>query len=58
MGKLQERGLLDVKWIKGEDSETDIYTKNISSPDFNKHFHVDCGEYICTIDLILNITKN
>ena len=35
--ELQEKRILDVKWIRGEDNETDIQTKNVSGPLFNKH---------------------
>ena len=43
-GEFQERGILDVKWIKGEDNETDIQTKNVSGPDTNEHCKVYCGK--------------
>ena len=29
LSELQEKGILDVKWIRGDDNETDIQTKNI-----------------------------
>ena len=35
---------VDVRWIQGEDNETDIQTKNVSGPDFNNHCKVYCGE--------------
>ena len=42
--ELQEREILDVRWIKGGDNETDIQIKNVSGPDFNKHNKVYHGE--------------
>ena len=44
LSELQEKGILDVKWIRGDDNETDIQTKNVSGPLFNKHCEVYCGK--------------
>ena len=35
--ELKESGTLEIKWIKGEDNPSDIYTKNLGGPDFKKH---------------------
>ena len=44
LSELQEKGILDVKWIRGDDNEADIQTKNVSGPLFNKHCEVYCGK--------------
>ena len=44
LSKLQEKGILDVRWISGVDNETDIQTKNLSGPLFNKHCEVYYGK--------------
>ena len=41
---MQEQGLINVQWIKGEKNETDIQTKNVAGPDFKKHGEVYCGK--------------
>jgi hypothetical protein len=35
--ELKEQGILEIKWIKGDDNSADIYTKNLSGPNFRKH---------------------
>ena len=35
--ELKERGMLVIKHVPGEDNEADIYTKNVSPGDFEKH---------------------
>ena len=39
---MQEQGLINVQWIKGEENETDIQTKNVAGPAFKKHCEVYC----------------
>ena len=35
--ELKERGLINVKWISGESMTSDIFTKNLAGPLFDKH---------------------
>lgn len=36
--ELKEQGILEIKWIKGENNPPDIFTKNLlSGPNFRKH---------------------
>ena len=41
---LKEEGYLVVKWISGEEKDTDISTKNISVPVFNRHIGAYCKD--------------
>ena len=40
---LQEEKIIDVQWVKGDENETDIQTKNVAGPLFKKHCEVYCG---------------
>ena len=42
--ELKEKGYLVVKWISDEAKETDIFTKNISGPVFNRHIGAYCED--------------
>jgi hypothetical protein len=35
--ELKEAGILEIKWIKGDDNSVDLYTKNLPGPAFRKH---------------------
>jgi hypothetical protein len=35
--ELKEQGVLVIKWIKGEENSADLFTKNLSGPNFRKH---------------------
>ena len=36
LSELNEQGIIKVKWISGDDNETDIQTKNLVEPLFQK----------------------
>lgn len=40
---LREDGLIEVKWIASEDNSSDLLTKNLPGPLFEKHATVYCG---------------
>ena len=35
--ELKEAGMLQIKWIKGEDNCADLFTKNLSGVNYHKH---------------------
>ena len=37
MRELKEQGVLEVKWIVSEDNNSNMFTKNLSVPPFEKH---------------------
>jgi hypothetical protein len=41
--ELKEEGVVIVEWIPSADNSTDLFTKNLSGPTFNKHVAVYCG---------------
>jgi hypothetical protein len=41
--ELKEEGVVIVEWIPTNDNSTDLFTKNLSGPAFNKHAAVYCG---------------
>ena len=41
--ELKEEGILEVRWIYGDDNCCDLYTKNLTGPSFDKHASVFCG---------------
>jgi len=41
--KLKEEGILEVKWIATDDNCSDLFTKNLAGPAFEKHAEVYCG---------------
>jgi len=42
--ELNEDGIISVKWILTEDNSSDLYTKNLSGPAFEKHASVYVGK--------------
>ena len=42
--ELKEAGILEIKWIKGEDNESDLFTKNLDGPAFKRHASVFHGQ--------------
>ena len=41
---LKEQGLLKVEWIPTAENESDLFTKNLGGPEFNKHAKAFVGE--------------
>jgi hypothetical protein len=41
--ELEEEGVLEVKWIPGDKSSADLFTKNLATKDFEKHTMEYCG---------------
>ena len=35
--KFKKHGILEIKWVKGQDNPANIFTKNLGRPDFRKH---------------------
>lgn len=42
--ELKEAGILEVTWTSGEDMTSDIFTKNVTGPIFEKHIPKFVGE--------------
>jgi hypothetical protein len=42
--ELNEEGIIEVYWIPTEDNSSDLFTKNLSGPIFEKHAAVYCGK--------------
>ena len=42
--ELKEEGLLKIVWQRGTENPVDMFTKNLSGPDFNKFAKVFVGE--------------
>jgi hypothetical protein len=42
--ELKEHGLLQVKWIPNDQNSSDLFTKNLQGPLFEKHVAIYCGE--------------
>jgi hypothetical protein len=42
--ELNEEGVIEVYWIPTEDNSSDLFTKNLSGPIFEKHAAVYCGK--------------
>jgi len=40
---MKEEGILEVKWIATDDYCSDLFTKNLARPAFEKHAEVNCG---------------
>ena len=40
---MKEMGLIKTIWISGTDNESDLFTKNLSGPEFDKHASKFCG---------------
>ena len=40
---LKEDGIIEVQWIPTADNSSDLLTKNLAGPDFEKHAAVYCG---------------
>ena len=43
--ELKEKGIIESRWISGNDNSTDLFTKNLPNPLFTKH-----ASYYCTDD--------
>jgi hypothetical protein len=41
---LKEEGLIEVRWISGDENSADLFTKNLQGPLFEKHVRVYCGK--------------
>ena len=41
---LKEEGVVEVKWISGDNNSADLFTKNLQGPLFEKHVRTYCGE--------------
>ena len=41
--ELKEAGVLEIKWIKGEDNCADLFTKNLDGASYAKHESVFSG---------------
>ena len=50
--KLKDQGLLVIRHIAGESNDADIFTKNVTSAEFNRHIPLYIGEdeYVSTHD--------
>lgn len=50
MREAKEQGLLKVQWRSGDTMSSDLFTKNLGGPLFEKHTAVYCGvdEYMAT----------
>ena len=35
--ELKEAGVLEIRWIKGDDNTSDLFTKNVDGPTFERH---------------------
>ena len=42
--EMKEMGIIKTVWQKGTVNEVDMFTKNLSGPDFNRHVKKFCGE--------------
>ena len=42
--EMKEQGLIVVKWCSGDSNESDLFTKNLGGPDFEKHAGVFCSD--------------
>jgi hypothetical protein len=42
--ELKEEGIIDTHWLRGEDMSSDLFTKNLARPLFEKHARVYVGE--------------
>jgi hypothetical protein len=41
--ELKEEGVVNVEWIPTAENSSDLFTKNLAGPSFNKHVAVYCG---------------
>jgi len=41
--ELKENGIIELKWISTDDNSSDLFTKNLPGPLFDKHTAVYCG---------------
>jgi hypothetical protein len=41
--ELNEEEIIDVKWIPTDENSSDLFTKNLNGPKFEKHAAVYCG---------------
>ena len=42
--ELKEAGIIEIKWTSGDDMTSDLFTKNLSGPTFEKHASKFVGE--------------
>ena len=42
--ELKESGMIESRWIYGDDNSTDLFTKNLSNPLFTKHASCYCTD--------------
>jgi hypothetical protein len=42
---LKEDGIIWSKWIPGDSNSSDLFTKNLGGPLFEKHLSTHCGDY-------------
>ncbi len=42
---LKEDGIIWSKWIPGDSNPSDLFTKNLGGPLFEKHLSTNCGDY-------------
>ena len=41
--ELEEEGMIEVKWIPGDENSVDLFTKNLATKDSEKHMMEYCG---------------
>ncbi len=44
MRDLKEEGVIEGKWIAGDDNSADLFNKNLAGPLFQKHARIYCGD--------------
>ena len=44
MRELKEQGVMEYKWVSGEDNPADLFTKNLGGPSFSKHTMTFCSD--------------
>ena len=44
LSELNEKGIIKVKWTSGDNNETDMQTKNLAGPLFEKDTKAYCGD--------------
>ena len=42
--ELKEQGIIKTKWRSGNDNSSDLFTKNLAGPMFERHTKVYCGD--------------
>merc|ERR1712038_2212673 len=41
---MKEQGLIRVEWLPTAENDSDLFTKNLGGPEFNKHTSSYCGD--------------